>query len=83
MEQLPPYLFGMINKIKMEKRWQGDDVIDLGMGNPIDPAPEAVIEKLCDVVRDHKSHRYPVAAGLKNLRREIALAYQKDYGWSF
>ncbi|MBN1931182.1 MAG: aminotransferase class I/II-fold pyridoxal phosphate-dependent enzyme [Desulfobacterales bacterium] len=79
MEQLPPYLFGMINKIKMEKRWQGDDVIDLGMGNPIDPAPEAVIEKLCDVVRDHKSHRYPVAAGLKNLRREIALAYQKDY----
>jgi len=34
MDQLPPYLFGMINKIKMEKRRKGDDVIDLGMGNP-------------------------------------------------
>lgn len=80
MEQLPPYLFGMINKMKMEKRWKGDDVIDLGMGNPIDPAPEIVIQKHCEVVQDPKSHRYPMAAGLKNLRREIAKTYQKDYG---
>ncbi|SMC20928.1 alanine-synthesizing transaminase [Desulfacinum hydrothermale DSM 13146] len=80
MDQLPPYLFGMINKMKMEKRWRGDDVIDLGMGNPIDPAPEAVTEKLCHVVRDPKSHRYPVATGLRNLRREIAKVYRKDYG---
>lgn len=79
MEQLPPYLFGMINKMKMEKRWKGDDVIDLGMGNPIDPAPEIVIQKHCEVVQDPRSHRYPVAAGLKNLRREIAITYQKDY----
>jgi alanine-synthesizing transaminase len=42
MNQLPPYLFGMINKIKMEKRWQGIDVIDLGMGNPMDPRPTAI-----------------------------------------
>ena len=48
MEQLPPYLFGMINKMKMEKRRNGDDVIDLGMGNPIDPTPEAVTQKLCE-----------------------------------
>jgi aspartate/methionine/tyrosine aminotransferase len=48
MEQLPPYLFGMINRMKMEKRRKGDDVIDLGMGNPIDPAPEAVTQKLCE-----------------------------------
>ncbi len=80
MQQLPPYLFGMINKMKMEKRWRGDDVIDLGMGNPIDPAPETVTEKLCQVVRDPKSHRYPVATGLRNLRREIAKAYARDYG---
>ena len=39
MSQLPPYLFGMINKIKMEKRWEGIDVIDLGMGNPWTPPP--------------------------------------------
>jgi len=80
MEQLPPYLFGMINKLKMEKRRQGDDVIDLGMGNPIDPAPEAVTQKLCEVAQDPKSHRYPAADGLAHLRREIALNYQKDYG---
>ena len=80
MNQLPPYLFGMINKMKMEKRWQGDDVIDLGMGNPVDPAPGPVTEKLCEVATDPKSHRYPVAGGMKNLKREIALYYGRNYG---
>ena len=79
MEQLPPYLFGMINKMRMEKRAQGHDVIDLGMGNPIDPAPDAVTQKLCEVVQDPKSHRYPVASGLRSLRREIAQFYGRDY----
>ena len=79
MSQLPPYLFGMINKMKMERRWNGEDVIDLGMGNPVDPAPETVIEKLCDVAQDPKTHRYPVAGGMRNLRREIALYYHRNY----
>ncbi len=80
MEQLPPYLFGMINKMKMEKRWNGDDVIDLGMGNPVDPTPDIVIEKLIESVKDPKSHRYPVASGMRNLRKEISLYYERDYG---
>ncbi len=80
MNQLPPYLFGMINRMKMEKRWKGDDVIDLGMGNPIDPTPGPVTEKLCEVAIDPKSHRYPVAGGMKNLKREIALYYKRNYG---
>ena len=79
MNQLPPYLFGMINKLKMEKRWKGDDVIDLGMGNPMDPAPGLVTQKLCDVAADPKTHRYPVAGGMKNLKREIALYYKRNY----
>ena len=79
MNQLPPYLFGMINKSKMEKRRRGDDVIDLGMGNPIDPAPTAVSEKLSEVARDPKTHRYPAADGLRSLRREIANRYRQDY----
>lgn len=79
MNQLPPYLFGMINKSKMEKRRRGDDVIDLGMGNPIDPAPTAVSEKLSEVARDPKTHRYPAADGLRSLRREIAHRYRQDY----
>jgi alanine-synthesizing transaminase len=80
MEQLRPYLFGMINRLKMEKRRNGDDVIDLGMGNPIDPAPEAATQKLCEVAQDPKTHRYPVADGLAHLRRKIALSYQHAYG---
>ena len=80
MDQLPPYLFGLINKKKMEKRRQGDDVIDLGMGNPVDPAPQAVTEKLAEMAQDPKIHRYPVADGMQNLRREIARTYDEDYG---
>ena len=79
MTQLPPYLFGMINKMKMERRWNGEDVIDLGMGNPVDPAPETVIGKLCEVAQDPKAHRYPVAGGMRNLRREIARYYKRNY----
>ena len=79
MEQLPPYLFGMINKMKMKKRRNGDDVIDLGMGNPIDPAPVEVTDKLCEVAQDPKTHRYPASDGLVHLRREIAISYGKDY----
>lgn len=79
MSHLPPYLFGMINKMKMERRWNGEDVIDLGMGNPVDPAPETVIGKLCEVAQDPKTHRYPVAGGMRNLRREIAHYYHRNY----
>lgn len=80
MEQLPPYLFGMINKMKSQKRLSGEDVIDLGMGNPVDATPKIVVDKLCTVARDPKTHRYPVADGLKALRREIAASYRRDYG---
>ena len=79
MSHLPPYLFGMINKMKMERRWNGQDVIDLGMGNPVDPAPETVINKLREVTQDPKTHRYPVAGGMRNLRREIAHYYKRNY----
>ena len=79
MAQLPPYLFGMINKLKMEKRRNGDDVIDLGMGNPVDPTPDNVIEKLIEVARDPKTHRYPVSSGMINLKKEISLYYKNHY----
>ncbi len=79
MDQLPPYLFGMINSIKMEKRRKGDDVIDLGMGNPMDATPGAVIDKLIEVAKDPKTHRYPVSSGMKNLKLEISRYYKKLY----
>lgn len=80
MEQLPPYLFGMINKMKMEKRRNGDDVIDLGMGNPMDPTPDAVIEKLVEVAKDPKAHRYPESSGMPHLKIEISKYYKRHYG---
>src|SRR5712671_5365323 len=80
VRRLPPYLFGKINELKYRKRREGADVIDLGMGNPTDvPAPE-VIEKLCEAARDERNHRYSVSNGLKNLRREVALRYQRRHG---
>lgn len=80
MNLLPPYLFGRLNRIKQEKRSQGIDVIDLAMGNPNDPTPGPVVEKLCEVVCDSRNHRYSVASGIYNLRREIARYYEKQYG---
>lgn len=80
MDQLPPYLFGMINKMKMEKRRNGDDVIDLGMGNPMDPTPGPVIEKLVEVAQDPRSHRYPESSGMPHLKKEIAKYYDRHYG---
>jgi len=79
MDQLPPYLFGMINKMKMEKRRKGDDVIDLGMGNPMDPTPNEVIEKLIEVAKDPKAHRYPESSGMPHLKNELAKYYNRHY----
>ena len=77
--RLPPYLFGRLNAIKLAKRQQGADIIDLGMGNPSDGAPDVVIDKLCDAVRDRRNHRYSASRGIKGLLREIALKYERKW----
>jgi alanine-synthesizing transaminase len=76
---LPPYLFGKINDLKYRKRRAGIDVIDLGMGNPTDPPESWVIDKLCEAARDARNHRYSVASGIHNLRREVAIKYEKRF----
>ena len=80
LRRLPPYLFARLNALKAEKRRAGADVIDLGMGNPIDPSPDFVIEKLAEAAKDARNHRYSVSVGLYNLRREVALKYKRRYG---
>ena len=80
LKRLPPYLFGKINKLKYQKRVAGIDVIDLGMGNPTDAPHPLIIEKLKEAVDDAKNHRYSVANGISNLRREVAARYFKLYG---
>lgn len=79
VRSLPPYLFGKINDLKYRKRREGIDVIDLGMGNPTDPPHSTVIDKLCEAARDARNHRYSVASGVYNLRREVAARYAQRF----
>ncbi len=77
IKRLPPYLFGRLNALKLAKRQAGADIIDLGMGNPSDSAPQIVIDKLCEAAKDPRNHRYSASRGIKNLRGEIAKKYTK------
>jgi len=80
MEKLPPYLFAHINQIKLEARRAGKDVIDLGMGNPDQPTPPHIVERLCEIVHDAKAHRYSASKGIPNLRRAITNWYGRRFG---
>ena len=75
LTRLPPYLFGRINATKLRKRHEGVDIIDLGMGNPSDPTPKPIVDKLCEAANDPRNQRYSVSAGVYNLRREVARRY--------
>ena len=77
IRRLPPYLFGRLNALKLEKRQQGADIIDLGMGNPSDRAPQIVIDKLCEAAGDKRNHRYSASRGIKGLRKGIAKKYER------
>jgi alanine-synthesizing transaminase len=79
IKRLPPYLFGKLNALKLTKRQQQIDVIDLGMGNPLDPTPQIIVDKLCEAARDPRNQRYSVSKGIFNLRREVALKYKRKW----
>ena len=80
VHRLPPYMFGRINALLYQKRRNGNDVIDLGMGNPSDPPEELVVDKLIDAARDPNNHGYSKSNGILNLRREVASKYFKRFG---
>ncbi len=80
ISRLPPYLFARINALKHQKRQQDVDIIDLGMGNPSDPTPQPIVDKLCEAVQDPRNHRYSVSKGVFNLRRDVARHYREKYG---
>ncbi|MBI2952602.1 aminotransferase class I/II-fold pyridoxal phosphate-dependent enzyme [bacterium] len=80
LQRLPPYVFAQINEQKLRLRQQGVDVIDLGMGNPDQPAPPHIIEKLCEVAHDEKAHRYSSSRGIPALRKAICRHYQRRFG---
>jgi alanine-synthesizing transaminase len=80
VNRLPAYLFAQINKLLYQKRRAGEDVIDLGMGNPSDPPHPMVVEKLAEAARNPDNHGYSPAWGLLNLRREVAGKYFRQHG---
>jgi len=82
IRRLPPYLFARLNALKHQKRVAGVDVIDLGMGNPLDPPDPKITDKLAEVARDPRGHRYSRSIGIFNLRREVSRLYERRYGVS-
>ncbi|MCC0043178.1 MAG: LL-diaminopimelate aminotransferase [Brucellaceae bacterium] len=80
VRRLPPYVFEQVNRLKASARASGADIIDLGMGNPDLPTPQSIVDKLCDVVRDPRTHRYSSSRGIPGLRRAQANYYARRFG---
>jgi alanine-synthesizing transaminase len=80
VRRLPPYVFEQVNRLKASARARGADIIDLGMGNPDLPTPKAIVDKLCEVVRDPRTHRYSSSRGIPGLRRAQANYYARRFG---
>jgi alanine-synthesizing transaminase len=80
MKRLPPYVFSIVNALKAEARARGEDIIDFGMGNPDQPTPQHIVDKLCEAARNPKNHRYSVSRGITRLRGAITDWYRRRYG---
>jgi len=80
IENLPPYVFTVINNLKIEARRAGNDVIDLGFGNPDIASPDIAVEKLAEAARNPRNHRYSLSRGLPKLREAMANYYSNTWG---
>jgi alanine-synthesizing transaminase len=79
IKRLPPYVFNTLNQLKSEARARGEDIIDFGMGNPDQPTPKHIVDKLVEVAQRPDTHRYSMSKGIPRLRRAMAAWYQKHY----
>ncbi len=79
IRRLPPYVFAEVNTAKAKARTAGEDIIDLGMGNPDSPTPMHIVAKLVETVQDPRSHRYSVSKGIPGLRRALATYYDRRF----
>ena len=79
IKRLPPYVFAIVNNLKMEARRRGEDIIDLGMGNPDGATPKHIVEKLVEAARKPKNHRYSASKGITQLRMAICEWYKRRY----
>ncbi len=79
IKRLPPYVFNTMTQLKMEARARGEDIIDFGMGNPDQPTPPHIVNKLIEVVQRPDTHRYSMSKGIPRLRRAMASWYHRNY----
>ncbi len=79
IKRLPEYIFAITNKLKVEARSRGEDIIDFGMGNPDQPTPEHIVEKLVETARRGDTHRYSTSRGIPRLRRAISNWYKNRF----
>jgi alanine-synthesizing transaminase len=79
IKRLPPYVFAEVNALKSKARAAGEDIIDFGMGNPDQPPPQHVIDKLAETLADPRAHRYSTSRGIPGLRRALAAYYGRRF----
>jgi len=80
IKRLPPYVFNVTGELKLAARRRGEDIIDFSMGNPDQPTPRHIVDKLIEAVQRPDTHRYSVSKGIYRLRRAICSWYQARYG---
>ena len=79
IKRLPPYVFSIVTSMKIDARRRGEDIIDLGMGNPDLASPDHVVDKLCEAARNPKNHRYSASKGITKLRTAMVDWYKRRY----
>src|SRR5260370_12940199 len=80
IKRLPPYVFAIVNDLKSKARARGEDIIDLGMGNPDLGTPKHIVAKLVEAAQNPKNHRYSASRGITRLRVAITKWYRDRYG---
>lgn len=80
IRRLPPYLFAEVNEMKAAARARGEDIIDLGMGNPDLPTPQHIVDKLKETADDKRAHGYSTSRGIPGLRKALAAYYGRRFG---
>ncbi len=79
IKRLPPYVFNIVNDLKAAARTRGEDIIDFGMGNPDQPTPQHIVDKLVEAAQRNDTHRYSMSKGIPRLRKAICNWYQRQY----
>ncbi|MGM0403850.1 MAG: aminotransferase class I/II-fold pyridoxal phosphate-dependent enzyme, partial [Thermodesulfobacteriota bacterium] len=79
LDRLPPYVFAVVNELKMELRHAGEDIVDLGIGNPDQGTPKHIVNKMIEAARKPHNHRYSASMGIRKLRMAIADWYKRRY----